>query len=186
MKKTLFVKISGKPILDFVNTRVQHADSVEEKIDSSKSAEAFFGDVFKNKLKFNRQDHECLLARRQDLRKLFRAISRPKSQLDLISTWPLNQTMLFNLKLGQQSRSKVNPIKIEYQLLKQSASDVILFNNTIDFLKDCDPHRLKKCKSATCSHLFYDESKSNTRIWCSMKSCGNLAKVRKFRAFSKS
>ncbi len=42
-------------------------------------------------------------------------------------------------------------------------------------------HRVKECGGDDCGWLFLDTSKNGSRQWCSMKDCGNLAKVRKFR-----
>ncbi len=42
-------------------------------------------------------------------------------------------------------------------------------------------HRVKECCGDNCGWLFLDTSKNGSRQWCSMKDCGNLAKVRKFR-----
>ncbi len=41
--------------------------------------------------------------------------------------------------------------------------------------------RLKACAMHDCRFVFYDESKNSTRTWCSMRVCGNRAKVRRFR-----
>ncbi|HEY5859871.1 MAG TPA: CGNR zinc finger domain-containing protein, partial [Actinomycetota bacterium] len=51
------------------------------------------------------------------------------------------------------------------------------------FLADMDGsfHRLRECQDATCPTVFYDRSKNHTAKWCSMASCGNRNKVRKFR-----
>jgi len=37
------------------------------------------------------------------------------------------------------------------------------------------------CADPTCRWLFYDTTRSGTRRWCDMKSCGNRNKVRRFR-----
>lgn len=43
--------------------------------------------------------------------------------------------------------------------------------------------RIKACPPAHgCGWLFLDLSKNRSRTWCSMKTCGNVAKVRRFRA----
>jgi predicted RNA-binding Zn ribbon-like protein len=51
------------------------------------------------------------------------------------------------------------------------------------FLADLDGsfHRLRECRSPTCTSVFYDRSKNHTAKWCSMASCGNRDKVRRFR-----
>lgn len=41
--------------------------------------------------------------------------------------------------------------------------------------------RLKICGLDTCRYAFYDESRNRSGRWCSMASCGNVAKSRAFR-----
>jgi predicted RNA-binding Zn ribbon-like protein len=42
--------------------------------------------------------------------------------------------------------------------------------------------RLRICASETCSARFYDNSRAGRRQWCSMRTCGNVAKARRHRA----
>jgi len=44
---------------------------------------------------------------------------------------------------------------------------------------------VRACSSPTCQWFFLDTSKNHHRRWCSMKQCGNRAKVRKFYAKQK-
>jgi predicted RNA-binding Zn ribbon-like protein len=48
-------------------------------------------------------------------------------------------------------------------------------------MRDEDWHRLKVCDSDTCRWVFYDRSKNRSSRWCTMASCGNRAKARRFR-----
>lgn len=41
--------------------------------------------------------------------------------------------------------------------------------------------RIRVCASATCSGRFYDRSPAAQRRWCSMRTCGNAAKARRYR-----
>lgn len=41
--------------------------------------------------------------------------------------------------------------------------------------------RVRVCAQDTCDWLFVDTSKNRRRRWCDMKTCGNRAKVRRFR-----
>ncbi len=41
--------------------------------------------------------------------------------------------------------------------------------------------RLKICRADTCRWAFYDVSKNRSGAWCSMKVCGNRAKVRAYQ-----
>ena len=44
-----------------------------------------------------------------------------------------------------------------------------------------DWERLKLCSSDSCRWVFYDRSKNHSSRWCTMASCGNRAKARRFR-----
>jgi predicted RNA-binding Zn ribbon-like protein len=47
---------------------------------------------------------------------------------------------------------------------------------------DAGRERIRECAADDCAFVFYDESRSNNRRWCSMARCGNRAKVRRHRA----
>src|SRR5450759_918474 len=48
-----------------------------------------------------------------------------------------------------------------------------------------DPRRLKICANTNCRGVFYDESKSRTRRYCTPDKCANLLKARRYRASHK-
>ena len=41
--------------------------------------------------------------------------------------------------------------------------------------------RLKLCSDDGCRWVFYDRSKNHSSRWCTMETCGNRAKARRFR-----
>lgn len=41
--------------------------------------------------------------------------------------------------------------------------------------------RIRACAAADCGWLFEDETRNRSRRWCDMRTCGNRAKVRRFR-----
>ena len=49
-------------------------------------------------------------------------------------------------------------------------------------LANGDPTRIKICANPDCGWIIYDESHNRTRRWCDLKECGNLIRVRQFRA----
>jgi predicted RNA-binding Zn ribbon-like protein len=51
-----------------------------------------------------------------------------------------------------------------------------------ELLADGDPSRLKECENPECRWAFYDASKNRRRRWCDPTQCGNVHKVRQFRA----
>lgn len=51
-----------------------------------------------------------------------------------------------------------------------------------DLLVNGDLTRIRRCVNDVCNWMFLDTSRNRSRHWCVMKDCGNLAKVRRFRA----
>lgn len=54
-----------------------------------------------------------------------------------------------------------------------------------DLLIHHDPRRIKICENPDCLWVFYDESRNRSLRWCDDSYCGNLMKVRRFRARQK-
>ncbi|HUR42911.1 MAG TPA: CGNR zinc finger domain-containing protein [Aestuariivirga sp.] len=55
--------------------------------------------------------------------------------------------------------------------------------STLEVLQQGAPERLKRCATEVgCGWLFYDETKNNRRQWCSMQTCGTVAKMKRYRA----
>jgi len=52
-------------------------------------------------------------------------------------------------------------------------------------MADEDWSRLKLCGSATCRWAFFDRSRNHSSRWCTMASCGNRQKARRFRQRAK-
>jgi predicted RNA-binding Zn ribbon-like protein len=50
------------------------------------------------------------------------------------------------------------------------------------FVCDYEPERLKPCANPTCTMVFYDTGRNNTRRWCTMSICGNRDKVARYRS----
>ena len=52
----------------------------------------------------------------------------------------------------------------------------------VDILERILPARLKVCANPDCHWAFIDQSHNLSRCWCRQWACGNLVKVRQFRA----
>ncbi len=72
----------------------------------------------------------------------------------------------------QAGRSTVRP----GQALSTIARDAV------ELFGDHAGGRLRECAAPDCALVFYDESRSNNRRWCSMQRCGNRSKVRAHRS----
>jgi predicted RNA-binding Zn ribbon-like protein len=63
-----------------------------------------------------------------------------------------------------------------YLPLKRIALDVL------EMLQQGQRTRIRMCAArGECGWLFYDVSKGGTRRWCSMETCGSIAKMRRYR-----
>jgi predicted RNA-binding Zn ribbon-like protein len=51
-----------------------------------------------------------------------------------------------------------------------------------ELLVDGEPERVKVCDNPECRWAFYDTTKNRRRRWCDPAQCGNVFKVREFRA----
>ena len=66
----------------------------------------------------------------------------------------------------------------------ESVADPILtpvVRAAVELLTSADIARVRTCADGSCAWLFLDTTRSRTRRWCDMKSCGNRSKVRRFR-----
>lgn len=58
----------------------------------------------------------------------------------------------------------------------------VIVLSAAELLTSDDLSRVRQCGGENCGWLFLDTSRNRSRQWCDMRDCGNLAKVRRFRA----
>ena len=58
----------------------------------------------------------------------------------------------------------------------------VIADSAAKMLTTADLTRLRQCPGDDCGWLFDDTTRNRSRQWCDMKDCGNIAKVRRFRA----
>jgi predicted RNA-binding Zn ribbon-like protein len=58
----------------------------------------------------------------------------------------------------------------------------VLVGSFGSLLRRSRPPRLKRCADRTCRRAFVDETRSRTRRWCDLGTCGNRVRVRRHRA----
>ena len=79
--------------------------------------------------------------------------------------------------LGGYELSTV-PLRVELRTL---AAEIA--SSFAETLAQGEPSRIKVCENQACLWVFYDKSKNRSRRWCEGNTgCGNLMKVRRFRA----
>ncbi len=57
-----------------------------------------------------------------------------------------------------------------------------LAREAVSLFGEQNADRIRRCEADDCGLIFFDESRSNNRRWCSMQRCGNRSKVRAHRA----
>ena len=57
-----------------------------------------------------------------------------------------------------------------------------IVQSAADLLTSAEGGRVRECAAHDCEWLFFDESRNRSRRWCNMQTCGNRAKVDRFRA----
>ncbi|WP_433744127.1 CGNR zinc finger domain-containing protein [Paenibacillus amylolyticus] len=67
-----------------------------------------------------------------------------------------------------------------HQVMAEVAADFALT------LVEGEGRRIRICDNSDCRWMFYDDTRSRTQKYCDDKMCGNLMKVRRFRAKRKS
>jgi predicted RNA-binding Zn ribbon-like protein len=115
---------------------------------------------------------------RENLYALFAAVAAGK---------PVEQGVLaaFNHDLGMVfSRLRFGNAAGTLQLALEMAPDDLYLplrlalRSACDLLTNHPPSRIKSCPS--CSWLFLDASKNNTRRWCDMQACGSNDKAKRY------
>lgn len=75
--------------------------------------------------------------------------------------------------VGHETPTRGDPVRSALSLIARDAIDV--------FGSDLRA-RVRECEADDCALVFLDTSRGRRRRWCSMKGCGNRAKVRRHRA----
>jgi predicted RNA-binding Zn ribbon-like protein len=135
------------------------------------------------------QEAEAAFARAKELREaLFRIFSAVAAQKRPNSA----DLERFNRELGEafaHLRIAENADGFAWSFSDEEAMTSVLWpvvRSAADVLLKDDPARVHMCEALDgCGWLFYDETRSGTRRWCSMKDCGNRAKARRHYAKSK-
>jgi predicted RNA-binding Zn ribbon-like protein len=188
-----FLFVSGNAALDFVNTRpllqarptelLSDFNAVLRWFVAAKLLDQKAAGEFHKRWGNTAAARACcqkLLLFREQLRSAVVAIESGKT----VSRKMLDSfnRLLSRHALPAQLVFSNGTLKREQRFEPQKPSDLLapLLDTAADLFSSFDPHRLRKCES--CVLHFHDATKNATRRWCSMKLCGNRAKVAKYAA----
>lgn len=171
--------------IDLINTQwyLTH-DSCKEVLEDPEWVDNFM-EKRSMKVKLDAADYNRLLKLRYVLSREVESLIKNKEAssqlLNIVNEYLENSTVKRKITLHEgQFKSELVPesMNIEWLIAEIAASLGL-------FLTDYDITRLKICENSDCKWLFYDETRSKTKIWCD-STCGNLMKVRRHRAKQKS
>ena len=196
MKNYGFERVGGHPALDFVNTVQSWKDGQpgdEYLLDYAALADwhAASGLLDARALRqlgagsvaAKRKAWQQAMSLRYALYRLFAALAaeRPAPQKDLDELQHAVARTVSWRRMAAEGRSivarwnfKGAPPEAILGPVAWSAA-ALLERGPLDRIKACPP-------GDGCGWLFLDLSKNRSRTWCSMRTCGNVAKVRRFRA----
>ncbi len=189
MASHTFELVGGNPVLDFLNTihdwtTAESDDYLAELDDALRFGEAAGlltrADARSPAARESRTELRRLRDLRARLERIFRAVieSRDPSaaDLDLLATdaAAAARSACLSSDRGRVVRriptDRALSATLRWRLVEAA---VALLTAPPDVLR-----RVKACPS--CGWFFRDETKSNTRRWCSMATCGSIAKSRRY------
>ncbi len=109
------------------------------------------------------------------------AASRPPAAADLALINRHLREALSRLRLVHHRRALalIAPDEGTRSIVDAVLTPVV--RSAADLLTSTAMDRVRACADPGCAWLFLDTTRSGTRRWCTMKSCGNRSKVRRFR-----
>jgi predicted RNA-binding Zn ribbon-like protein len=200
-----FELIAGNVCLDFVNTLDDRPSTQPKELLKNYYELARFGedtgiltgaqlDYFYERAHLDPDRTKDAVRRAINLRESLHAIfvavinkqKAPRLAMDTLNANLHDVALHSRLVQGEMSQSE-GGLKWRFDDMN-SAYDAMLWpiaRAAADLLASSDVAMVRACSSPTCQWLFLDTSKNHHRRWCSMKQCGNRAKVRKFYAKKK-
>lgn len=187
-------RLAGHPVLDFVNTvhcrpagpQDEYLKDYNDLVAWSLAAGLIDDDSARCLLRSAPGDVAAACARalvlREALHLVFRALARdqtlPQAALDEL-TRTVRETVLWRRLATRDGRPRCTwefcqsaPLALLGPIAWQAME--LLENGPLERIRECPP-------PDGCGWLFLDASKNRSRHWCSMKTCGNAAKARRFR-----
>ena len=124
------------------------------------------------------------LALNRTLRELFQAAARhevlPQSALDHLNALVQKTAAWRRIAACDDEGRKVS-CGWDFQGAPPIAVLGPIVWRAVELLEHGPLDRVKECGSDDCGWMFLDTSKNRSRQWCSMQTCGNVSKVRRFR-----
>jgi predicted RNA-binding Zn ribbon-like protein len=193
-------ELLGNVCLDFINTLDDRPSDKPKELLKAYYDLARFGedtgiltheqlDYFLERVQHMRDEAEEALRRAISLREAMYAVFSAVMNRQTVPPVAMDTLNAYIRDAAMHSRLVPRRGRMEWRFEDlRSAFDAMLWpiaRAAADLLASSDLALVRACSSSSCQWLFLDTSKNHHRRWCSMKSCGNRAKVRRFYAKKK-
>lgn len=185
-----FVLLGGRPCLDLVGTLGRrHAEPVERIPDAAVLADWL---VAAGVLATRPAATDGQLADLRDLREAVHRLTRATmagqhwagADVTLVNEVAARPDLAPQLPVGTHGAVPTAPsvpAPLRAPGHPVDAALATLARDAVALLTGARTARIKECEYPDCSLLFFDDSQSGARRWCSMDRCGNLAKIAGYR-----
>mgnify|MGYP000610238237 FL=1 len=184
MNKSTFIFIGNHFVTDFVNTRKNVKGIRTELLSNFECLIQWLQETDRLTL----LEGDLLALSPQNQAKMLSEIVAIRLNLEndmesIVNEMKLTATLLEELNkqlLHYRSHLQINSEQSALQIVRKYSLDNLpgLFLDEIAFfMTSIVPVKLKRCKNPACILYFYDNSKNQHRLWCSMDTCGNRVKV---------
>lgn len=181
--------IGGRLAIDFANTRLTHPDiSWLEFITFLVDTKTISGERAAALIQLERSDSPAVHAAhwkiqrlREALRLIFHAVAH---QQKISRNWvePINEVLRIT-----EGHDELVPQEGKWHLqfvARESGLEWLLAaiaRSAAEILVEGNEAPVRLCANPNCGLLFYDDSRTGKRRWCSMAVCGNRHKVAEFQ-----
>ncbi|HEX4362409.1 MAG TPA: ABATE domain-containing protein [Pseudonocardia sp.] len=182
-----FVLLGGRPCLDLVGTLGRrHAEPVERVPDAATLAEWL---VAAGVLATRPAATDGQLGDIRDLREAVHRLTRATmtgqpwagADVTLVNEVAARPDLAPQLPTDLDAAATAEPATHRAPGHPVDAALATLARDAVALLTGARTARIKECEYPDCSLLFFDDSQSGARRWCSMDRCGNLAKIAGYR-----
>lgn len=185
---------AGAVCLDFINTLDNRPSGQPKELLTSYIDLARFGEDagILDQIQVEKFFKDYYIAAEQTQRALGRAIELREALYAILSAVmkkteaPVGALQTLNACLrtaGDRSLLVEKNAHFSWSFFDRFSYDAVLWpiaRSAADLLVSDQLPFVRTCSSDTCQWFFLDTSKNHRRRWCSMKQCGNRAKVRRF------
>ena len=179
--------VFDRPCLDFVNSKFSEVSEGREEYDRLDVTEWRRWFLERWDLPATAQVSQTTLRRlkalRKDLRRSLEQRRTSEAALQRFNAVLAATPQVWRLELVAHAARRQEPA---VQLVPlRPGWDAVMTRIVLSYAElasSGDIQRVKRCANPNCSFLLFDDSVNQARRWCDPASCGNLIRVRRFRA----